>query len=192
MRDAAEDITFSVSSNCIERFDSGDMVFGMFAANILDAEVINDESEADGASLVGEETRGVWCRMVPEGSKVLDKTFVGGKDAGLWETIHAFSDLDEDITVLSEGSKVVMFHDIIRGVTNRDERGPPGMAEKGTKCMVLVQKGLPGIPWARRPISLEAPCSHRLACRGGQSSIRREQHRSNTPVSTSNICTSTG
>jgi hypothetical protein len=57
-----------------------------------------------------------WCVAswdVAECSQVFSQ-FVVGDDAGLWEAVHAFADLDVNIPVVNEWEEVVLANDFFR------------------------------------------------------------------------------
>ena len=72
-----------------------DEMFGVFAAHVFDAEVINNQRESDGASAVAEETGCAGCGKVAVGGEMFGEAVVG-ENAGLGKAIHAFLDFDED------------------------------------------------------------------------------------------------
>ncbi len=96
----------------IQGFESGDKVFGVFAANIFDAKVVDNKAEGDRAGGMMEEARSVFGRTVAKGGKMFDKAVVC-KDSSLREAVHAFANLDHDIAVVDEGFEVVLVHDAV-------------------------------------------------------------------------------
>jgi hypothetical protein len=83
---------------------------GVFLPHVLDAEVVNDESNGYGAG-----------RMIPPGCQVLLQAFVG-YDTSLGKSIHPLPDFDEDFFVCHESSKLIFLHDIRWNVTSRDQQ----------------------------------------------------------------------
>jgi hypothetical protein len=96
----------------IQGFESGDKVFGVFAANIFDAKVVDNKAEGDRVGGMMEEARSVFGRTVPKGDKMFDKAVVC-KDSGLRGAVHAFANLGHDRAVVDEGFEVVLVHDAV-------------------------------------------------------------------------------
>ncbi len=85
-------------------------MFGIVATNMFDSGVIDNKTERYWAGFMCEETGCVFGGMVTIGGKVFDKTLVG-KDACLWEAMHAFENFNHDIAVVYKGFEVILFHD---------------------------------------------------------------------------------
>ena len=63
------------------------------------AEVVDDERDCDWRSAAGEETWGVGGGDVAVSMEVLDEA-IEGKDAGLWESIHALAYFGHGVLVI--------------------------------------------------------------------------------------------
>jgi hypothetical protein len=70
----------------------------MLLADILDAEIIDDKDKGNRTSSMFEVAWSGGDGSIAILGEVEYKTFVGN-DTGLWEAIHAFVDLDVDVTV---------------------------------------------------------------------------------------------
>ena len=77
-------------------------VFSMFAANILDTEVVNYEAESNGTSFVDKEAGSVFGLDVSMLGEVWDELVIG-KASGLWEAIHALANFHIDKVVVDKG-----------------------------------------------------------------------------------------
>ena len=86
----------------VKGFEGGNKVVSMFFTHILDSKIINNKAESDRSSCVAIETMGEFARMVAEFCKVFNKMVIG-EDSGLWEAIHAFDNLCQDVTIVDEG-----------------------------------------------------------------------------------------
>ena len=94
----------------VKGFEAREEMFGVFAADIFDAEVVDDETEGDGTGVVTEEAGCVFAWVVAGLGKVCDEAFMGD-DAGLGEAVHAFADFDHDGAVVDEVVEFILFHD---------------------------------------------------------------------------------
>eukprot|EP00978_Attheya_sp_CCMP212_P021679 scaffold63644_cov46-Attheya_sp.AAC.4 len=84
-------------------------VLGMFFSDIFDTKTVNNQTECDGSCFMGEETWGALGLVVSRGLEVFDEAGVG-KDAGLGQAIHAFSDFNNNVAIMDEWGKMVLFH----------------------------------------------------------------------------------
>jgi hypothetical protein len=105
---AKEAFAQPLCGHVIQEFESGDKVFGVFAANIFDAKVVDNKAEGDRAGGMMEEAGSVFGKTVAKGGKMFDKA-VACKDSGLREAVH----LDHDRAVVDEGFEVVLVHDAV-------------------------------------------------------------------------------
>lgn len=85
-------------------------MFTIRAVDILNAKVVNNQREGDGTSLVFEETGCVFRLVVARGREMFDEPIVGNF-AGLWEAIHAFTNLDVNVAIVDFVREVVLVHD---------------------------------------------------------------------------------
>lgn len=104
----------------------GDLVLGgehgmkmldVFAADVLHAEIVDNEAERDGTVQMGEETGSVLGLDVSVGGEMDDESVVG-EFSCLWETVHPTADFDADTTVADKGRKLVIVKDIGGDVFN--------------------------------------------------------------------------
>ena len=110
-----------IGSDSIEVAKGREEVFGVSAAHSFDAEIVDDQREQDGASAVAPKAVGVATGIVAVLSKMADKAFIGDQ-AGLWQAVHAFADLDKDKAVGHEGQEVVLGQDAVGDGPNGDAR----------------------------------------------------------------------
>ena len=110
-------------------------MLGMFAADVLDAEVINHKGEENGARFMAEEAGGVFTLVVAVFGKVGNEGVVGDA-AGLGEAIHAFVDFDVNVTFVDEGFKIVEFKNCLRDERDRDHH-ELGTGHRGVQVKVL-------------------------------------------------------
>lgn len=108
--DAAVEGSFPISGDGVLIGEDFVEVFSMFAANILDTKVIDNEAESNGSSLVDEEAGSVFGLDVAMLGEVWDELVVG-KSSGLWEAIHALANFHIDEVVVDKGLQVVLEHD---------------------------------------------------------------------------------
>ena len=71
-----------VSGDGVLGAEAVEQMFGMFFANILDAKVVDNQTEGDGSGLMGEETWNTLGLDVSRGFQVLDEAVVS-QDASL-------------------------------------------------------------------------------------------------------------
>ncbi len=84
----------------------------MFVTNIFDAKVVHAKVEPDELRSMFPEARHVGLFKISVACQTeLEKII--GKDAGLWEAVHSFSDFYVDITINNLFTLPVMFDDII-------------------------------------------------------------------------------
>ena len=74
----------------------------MSAAHSFYAKIVDDQREQDGASAVAPQAVGVATGIVAVLNNMADKAFIGDQ-AGLWQAVHAFANLDKDKVVVHEG-----------------------------------------------------------------------------------------
>ena len=72
-----------IGSDPIEVAKGREEVFGVRAAHSFDAEIVDDQREQDGASVVAPQVVGVATGIVAALSEMADKAFIGNQ-AGLW------------------------------------------------------------------------------------------------------------
>lgn len=133
--EAAVEGACPINGDGVKELECVDEVLSMMFADVLDAEVVNDESEGDRAFGVGEETGSVLSGDVAVLGKVGLEASVG-EYAGLWEAVHAHADFNHDHVVVDKGRKIVLVHDV--GWDEFD--GDPHVFELGhwrTKVKVL-------------------------------------------------------
>jgi hypothetical protein len=85
-------------------------MLGVFAARVLYAEFINNQTEDNGTGGMGEETRTLLCQYVTVLVGMLDESIVDER-ASMGKTVYAFADLDENMSVVDEGLELVLLHD---------------------------------------------------------------------------------
>ena len=104
---------FPVYRGFVELFYAGDEVLGITCVSVLDTKIVHYQCEGHWFRFVFEQARGrvSWCVSVF--CKVSDK-FVICESARLWETVHSFSDLDEDMAISCDFVQVVMLDDVVR------------------------------------------------------------------------------
>jgi hypothetical protein len=88
-------------------------MFGMFAANIFDAKIVNTEGKADWVSVMEEEASCMFGRVVPECCKVSNEAELCNEASLGWAVHSLLPDLNHDKTIVNEGSKVVLLHDAL-------------------------------------------------------------------------------
>eukprot|EP00978_Attheya_sp_CCMP212_P014422 scaffold36718_cov30-Attheya_sp.AAC.2 len=89
----------------------------MFLPNVLDAKIVDNQTESDGTGLMGEETRGALGLVVAGGFQVLDEA-VACKDSGLGQSVHALADFYNYVAIMDEWGKMVLCHDTFWNVFN--------------------------------------------------------------------------
>jgi hypothetical protein len=87
-----------VRGDVVEVAEGGVEMIRMLFADILDAEITDNEDKGNRTSSMFEVAWSGCDGSIAILGEVEYKTFVG-KDTGLWEAIHAFVDLDVDITI---------------------------------------------------------------------------------------------
>jgi len=85
-------------------------MLGVFAAYVLDAEVVDDESERDGAPIVLPEAGDEFALTVAVLGEALCEEFVR-EEAALGEAVHAAVDLGVDCAVDCDVAEGVFFDD---------------------------------------------------------------------------------
>ena len=108
-----------VGSDGVEGSEGGEEVLGMRSSDGFDAEVVDDEGEENGASVVPPESRGVAGGGVAVLGEVDGEAFIG-QLAGLGKAIHPLPDFNQDVTVVHKWCKVVLGHYAGRDGPNRD------------------------------------------------------------------------
>ena len=103
------------SGDRVKFLETVDEMFGMFAAHVFYAEVVNNQRESNGASAVAEETGCAGCGKVAVGGKMFGEAVVG-ENAGLGKAVHAFLYFDKDEAVFYEWGKVVLGQDAVWNV----------------------------------------------------------------------------
>jgi len=94
-------------------------MFGMFATNVFDTKIINDEAKGNRACNMAEQTRGVFCLNVTMLGKVGNKLVVGNS-ASLGEAIHAAADFNVDVIIVDKGRQVVVIKNGLGDIADVD------------------------------------------------------------------------
>jgi hypothetical protein len=84
-------------------------MLGIVFANILDTEVVDNETENDRSCDVLEESRGVVALVIAVSGEEWNECVVC-KTAGLWEAIHAAANFHIDIAIMDEWGQVVVHY----------------------------------------------------------------------------------
>ena len=87
-------------------------MFSMALINILDAEVIHDENEHNGAPAMAPEARCNCALVVPVFMEACSKEVIG-KFARLLEAIHTFGDLEVHPAIVCQCGEVVFVNEFI-------------------------------------------------------------------------------
>lgn len=111
--------TSPIDGHAILITECGKEVVSMLFTNSFDTKIVDNKGEKDGASFVSPETGGVTGRFVSILSEVLDKAFVRNL-SGLGETVHAFADFNEDMSIVDKAGQLVLFHDASRNGPDGD------------------------------------------------------------------------
>ena len=117
--DAAEDFAIAIDCYVVVFLEASDEMVGVSLANNFDAKVVNDEIESSGTGDVMEKSRSVPSGNISVVGKMFDEFYIR-ESPGLRKTIHAGTDLCKELFVLDEGTKVVLFHDVVRDGPFRD------------------------------------------------------------------------
>ena len=84
----------------------------MFASDVLDPKVVDDEGESDRAGFVAPQGRCVLDGFVSVGCEVFFEAFVGDPP-GLFEAGHTLAYFHVDIAVVFDGVEVVCFYNFV-------------------------------------------------------------------------------
>jgi hypothetical protein len=79
------------------------------------SEVICNQTEDNGTGSIGEETRNMLCLYVTVLGEMLDESIVG-ELASLGKTVQAFTDFDENMSVVNKRLELVLLHDAGKNV----------------------------------------------------------------------------
>jgi hypothetical protein len=82
------------------------------AAELINGEVIDDETEGDVAGAVSEQARGIGALKVAVAGQVLDEADLR-QAAGLWEPVHATPDFEVYEAAAHHAMELISFHNFV-------------------------------------------------------------------------------
>jgi hypothetical protein len=125
-------------------FESLGKMIQVGITNVLDGKVLKDECKHDRVPFVVPEPGGGGCLVVVEFGKAVSEEFVG-KDACLWETVHATAHLKVDPGITGKLVELVLINEFLGDVRKLDA-DVLWPVEQGVKIEVLqVHGGKPGV-----------------------------------------------